>query len=199
MFEAAMQLLDEGGIAALTTNAVAARAGVGIGTLYQYFDGKQALLNALTERELSAMRDKLLDTMRGAAPARAGDRIRQLVRIVTGAYGGRTRVHRQLIEHALTLGTAGRLSPLHAQLAATFSSQGISVPGAGQRALTPAQAFVLTHAASGVLRALSAQEAAPPIAQVEEALVRMLHGYVAGVAGEGPTHLVHTRPCTLDR
>jgi DNA-binding transcriptional regulator YbjK len=58
MFEATMQLIEEGDVARLTTNAVAARAGVSIGTLYQYFDGKDGLLDALTTRELGVMREK---------------------------------------------------------------------------------------------------------------------------------------------
>ena len=37
MFEAAMRLLDEGDLRALTTYAVAERAGVSIVTLYRYF------------------------------------------------------------------------------------------------------------------------------------------------------------------
>jgi AcrR family transcriptional regulator len=52
--EAAAQILEAGGPEALTTNAVAERAGVSIGTLYQYFPDKQAILLAATHRELAA-------------------------------------------------------------------------------------------------------------------------------------------------
>ena len=47
ILEATAQILEAGGLPALTTNAVAARAGVSIGTLYQYFDDKNAILLAL--------------------------------------------------------------------------------------------------------------------------------------------------------
>ena len=187
MFEAAMQLLVEGDIASLTINAVAARAGVSIGTLYQYFDDKQALLDALTARELGVMSEKLLGTLHGAPPAHPGDRIRQMVRAVTDSYGGRTRVHQRLIEHALTQGSSSRLSPLYAQLLAVFTSQGVPMPDAGTQSLSPAQAFVLTHAAAGVLRALSAHEDAPPATQIEDALVQMLVGYLAGLRASHAT------------
>ena len=56
-----MQLLETGDIASLTTNAVAAKAGVSIGTLYQYFGSKHALLDALVTRELGAMTDKIVE------------------------------------------------------------------------------------------------------------------------------------------
>jgi AcrR family transcriptional regulator len=52
--EAAAQILERHGPEALNTNAVAERAGVSIGTLYQYFPDKQAILIAAARRELGA-------------------------------------------------------------------------------------------------------------------------------------------------
>ena len=51
--EAASQILERRGPEALNTNAVAERAGVSIGTLYQYFADKRALLIAAARRELA--------------------------------------------------------------------------------------------------------------------------------------------------
>lgn len=51
LVEAAAQLLAQDGLARLTTNAVAARAGVSIGSLYQYFPNRDALMLALIERQ----------------------------------------------------------------------------------------------------------------------------------------------------
>ncbi|MCA0995250.1 TetR/AcrR family transcriptional regulator [Alloyangia pacifica] len=51
MLTAAAQILEAGGIAALTTNAVAERAGVSIGTLYQYFPNKETILAELVRRQ----------------------------------------------------------------------------------------------------------------------------------------------------
>lgn len=52
--EAAAQILERGGPEALTTNLVAERAGVSIGTLYQYFSDKRSLLLAAARRDLAA-------------------------------------------------------------------------------------------------------------------------------------------------
>ena len=52
IFEATIQVLLEGGARALTTNRIAEKAGVSIGTLYQYYPGKEALLYALVGRHL---------------------------------------------------------------------------------------------------------------------------------------------------
>ncbi|HWF75711.1 MAG TPA: helix-turn-helix domain-containing protein [Caulobacteraceae bacterium] len=54
ILEAASQILERRGLAALNTNAVAERAGVSIGTLYQYFADKRAILVAAAQRELAA-------------------------------------------------------------------------------------------------------------------------------------------------
>lgn len=181
MLEAAMQLLEAGEIATLTTNAVAAKAGVSIGTLYQYFKDKQSLLDALVARELGAMGEQVMAALQSTAPAQPGARIRHVVRAVTGAYGGRGRVHRLLMEHALAQGTSGRTSSLLNGLSTLFAVQGVALPGQPPRKLTTAQAFTLTHAIGGVLRALVASAEPPPLPEVEDAVVQMALAFVAAL------------------
>ncbi|WP_158903732.1 TetR/AcrR family transcriptional regulator [Burkholderia sp. L27(2015)] len=55
IIEAAARILEEQGFEGYTTNAVAQRAGVSIGSLYQYFPGKDALTSALIERETTVL------------------------------------------------------------------------------------------------------------------------------------------------
>jgi AcrR family transcriptional regulator len=55
IFEATIQVLIQDGINQLTTTKVASRAGVSVGTLYQYFPNKNALLTAALERHLNAV------------------------------------------------------------------------------------------------------------------------------------------------
>lgn len=52
IFEATIQVLSQSGATTLTTNHIAERAGVSVGTLYQYFPGKEALLYALVGQHL---------------------------------------------------------------------------------------------------------------------------------------------------
>jgi AcrR family transcriptional regulator len=51
--EAAAQVFERHGYAAGTTNRIAARAGVSIGTLYQYFPNKDAILVALVRAHVA--------------------------------------------------------------------------------------------------------------------------------------------------
>jgi AcrR family transcriptional regulator len=52
ILEAAAHIISGGGLAAFNTNAVAERAGVSIGSLYQYFPNKDSLMVALIQRGL---------------------------------------------------------------------------------------------------------------------------------------------------
>ncbi|MFI2412608.1 TetR/AcrR family transcriptional regulator [Streptomyces sp. NPDC018947] len=54
LLDACAELLDEVGYAALTTKEVARRAGVPIGTLYQFFSDREGLISALAARNLEA-------------------------------------------------------------------------------------------------------------------------------------------------
>ncbi len=59
LLDVCAEVLDEVGYDALTTREVAARAGLPIGTLYQFFAGKAELCQALAERNLGAFVERL--------------------------------------------------------------------------------------------------------------------------------------------
>jgi len=59
MLDACAELVDEIGYEALTTTLLAERAGVAIGSIYQFFPDKRAVVQALTLRSLEAYLDRL--------------------------------------------------------------------------------------------------------------------------------------------
>jgi AcrR family transcriptional regulator len=69
ILEATAELLDEIGFDRLTTNLVAERAGVNIGSLYSYFPNKYALLNTLALRLSDRQTERIRQYLRDVDPA----------------------------------------------------------------------------------------------------------------------------------
>jgi AcrR family transcriptional regulator len=59
IIEAAARILESNGHEGFSTNSVAERAGVSIGSLYQYFPNKAAIMRALIEREANSFLEKI--------------------------------------------------------------------------------------------------------------------------------------------
>lgn len=70
ILDAAAHIFGELGYRAATTNDIAATAGISIGSLYQYFPNKDALLVALADRHLEQMATMLDPVLADAAARR---------------------------------------------------------------------------------------------------------------------------------
>lgn len=75
MLDACAELVDEVGYDGLTTTLLAKRAGVAIGSVYQFFPDKRALVQALTMRNLEAYVERLGRRIADAAPANWWDAV----------------------------------------------------------------------------------------------------------------------------
>lgn len=64
--EAAAQVLEDYGLEGFTTNAIASRAGVSIGTLYQYYPNKSAIAAALSSKVRIDMIRRINDAVKSA-------------------------------------------------------------------------------------------------------------------------------------
>ncbi|RCV53682.1 TetR/AcrR family transcriptional regulator [Marinitenerispora sediminis] len=67
MLDACAELLDEGGYAALSTTRIAERAGVAIGSVYQFFPDKKAITQALGLRYLDIFSARVSARLSGEA------------------------------------------------------------------------------------------------------------------------------------
>ncbi|HSJ98505.1 MAG TPA: TetR/AcrR family transcriptional regulator [Myxococcota bacterium] len=97
ILEAAAHIFDEQGVAGATTDRIAERAGVSIGSLYQYFPSKEAILATLGRCHLLAGWQAVEPALAAldAAPPLA-EALPPLVRAVVAANAERGRLHRAL-------------------------------------------------------------------------------------------------------
>lgn len=106
----AEQIFAEIGYEQATTNAIAARAGVPIGSLYQFFPDKEAILNALIARYTEEMKVLLHDRLPGDKPLpetidelidglAAYDRTHAGFKMMLAASGIADMMHNEIIQH----------------------------------------------------------------------------------------------------
>src|SRR5262245_58764600 len=75
MLDTCSELMDEVGYDGLTTTLLAERAGVAIGTVYQFFPDKRAVVAALTLRNVEAYVRRLSERMSGGGLPRWTDAV----------------------------------------------------------------------------------------------------------------------------
>lgn len=179
IFDATAQIIDEQGEVALTTNKIAERAGFSIGTLYQYFPTKEAILLAMIHRGRRKVMDEMQAMMmqsvaQGAEPEQI---IRERIRVLVEAFGAGGTFKRSMIrlawrmDHHENIMQAMREGAEHIAVAmAQVDSPALRVP-------TAATIFVLTRAVMGTIRSASLEES-PLLGtrQFEDELVRLAWG-----------------------
>jgi len=120
IMEGAAQILEDGGLAAFTTNAVAERAGVSIGTLYQYFADKNALLVAIARREVAATLTAVGRVLQNKGDMTMEERARGMVRVILNAFRGRQRARKAMMQAIFAQGIGAELQPTGVRLHKTL-------------------------------------------------------------------------------
>jgi len=150
IMEATAQLLERDGEA--STNRIARRAGVSIGTIYQYFPNGAAIVGAIAERERAKVGEALKAALSELDPDRPQDAIRQALRTLLGAFRKRQKLRRTIL---LTLmphysrAFEGRLmDELSAEMIAIFNDR----MDGRIRPLDETGGFVLSRAILGAVR-----------------------------------------------
>ncbi len=88
------------GYAAGTTNRIAEHAELSIGSLYQYFPNKDAILHALMDAHVDAGAKLLGDRLSGGLPEHLDDALRVFVRATIDNHRDNPRLHQVLFEEA---------------------------------------------------------------------------------------------------
>jgi len=95
---AARKLLVRGGRASLTTNRVAEVAGVSIGSLYQYFPDKDALVTELLRRHVEETQVLIAERLTSLASVEPEVAIAQMVSLMIAVHRHDPALHRALVE-----------------------------------------------------------------------------------------------------
>jgi AcrR family transcriptional regulator len=180
ILEATAQILEAGDLPAFTTNAVAERAGVSIGTLYQYFADKNEILLALARQQMTVSLAEIGRALQGD-PSVEG-RVRAVVQAMVNAFGGRHRARRAVTQMILAQGLGTEMmSPMAAFIAAARQQEGAS-PRPLIAALSVEQAFVLSRALAATIRhAVMEEQPFLRSPAFEDEVVRLVVAYLGAI------------------
>ena len=151
ILQSAAQVLEARGEDALTTKTVAERAGVSIGTLYQYFPNRDAILVALADREAQRLGERMLELI-DRYPENTEDPGRVMVRALIRSYAARRGARRQL---ALMVAMAGKTggSLLRKEIAKFLGKTWAHSDVGGGPTLNNVYAYAMVNALVGVVQA----------------------------------------------
>lgn len=93
VLRACAQELCERGLGGMNTNGVAERAGISVGSIYQYFPDKAALVQALRAQHAQAMAQACEDLWQDTAPATLHEAVQALVKGLFAAHALAPALH----------------------------------------------------------------------------------------------------------
>ncbi|MFM0644283.1 TetR/AcrR family transcriptional regulator [Paraburkholderia bryophila] len=175
VLEAAARILETQGLVACTTNAVAERAGVSIGSLYQYFPNRDALTVALIERETAQL---IVDIEAAASVESSRGCVQAMVRAAVAHQMRRPALARVIDfeERRLPLGERNqRLTDLvHAVLMSALTEKR-GAPELSDASLVAHDLLAIVH---GMVDAAGQRDERDAVA-LEVRVMRAVDGYVA--------------------
>ncbi|ALL15401.1 TetR/AcrR family transcriptional regulator [Caulobacter henricii] len=178
IFDATFQLLEAEGLDCLTTNRIAQRAGVSIGTLYQYFSGKSAILAAMAQARAEAARSRIAETLI-AAPQLGS--VRPIVQALMTTFEGTPETRKVLLDALFAAGGDAVMLHHHQAFLAAIAGRAEL-----QLDLSPESLFVLTHAVAGLLRAAAAEpDLSLSPAVLEDEFVLLMESYLSALIARG--------------
>jgi len=179
IFEATAQVVESDGEAALTTNKVASRAGVSIGTLYQYFPSKEAIVLAMSQRERRRVMDDMQAMMTRAIEERREPQevVRELVRTLIESFAAGPKLRRAMVRMVWKMDHYEHITQALREAAERNALALSRLADPRLRPPNPVMMFVATRAVMGTIRNASLEDS-PLLGtrEFEDELVRMVWG-----------------------
>lgn len=184
IFEAAIQVLLTEGVHKLTTTRVAERAGVSVGTMYQYFPHKQALLYALNERYLDLVADRVEATCRAQHGATTSLMVEALVLTYWNAKTERGDVTRALYSSAVELDNAALVEAFAKRTDAATTTMLQSAPDASYADIALVNVTLLSVIFGTVRNVFERNLPSSQQIAIRDQLVTMCIAYLASLGGK---------------
>ena len=112
ILRATARILVREGYDRASTNKIAEAAGVSIGSLYQYFPSKEALVAAVIDRHMSEMMEIIRDAFLRFGPLPLPEAVRGLVKVFMDAHRHEPKLHRVLVEQIPRVGTLEKIEAI---------------------------------------------------------------------------------------
>jgi len=112
LLDATARVLAREGYDRASTNRIAAKAGVSVGSLYQYFPNKEALVATLVARHNREMLQLLRDALEKVASFDLATAMRELVRATVDAHLVDPALHRIFAEQVPRMGQLAKIEAL---------------------------------------------------------------------------------------
>ncbi len=114
LVEATARILVDDGLHGVSTNRIAEVAGVSVGSLYQYFPSKEALVMAVVERHANNVVTLLSDAFAQALQEPLPVAIDQLVSAIVDVHDQQPELQHAIVSQVMTLGVH-HTAPMHAR------------------------------------------------------------------------------------
>jgi AcrR family transcriptional regulator len=147
---AAARILTSEGFGALTTNRVAEVAGVSVGSLYQYFPHKEALVRALCERHTQGVRDRIRARFEETWDAPVETVARAVIQGMVEIRRHEPELHQELLRLAPAVGGLEELHAVEHEVEALLTRFIASRPEIAVRDAA-LSAFLICHAVQAIV------------------------------------------------
>lgn len=115
LVEATARILVRDGFDKASTNRIAEVAGVSVGSLYQYFPGKEALVAAVIERHQQEIMQTVRSELSGVLDQPVEKAVRKLVAVAVKAHRVDPKLHRVLAEQIPRVGKLEKLESFNGE------------------------------------------------------------------------------------
>jgi AcrR family transcriptional regulator len=183
ILDATARILVERGYAATSTNAVAERAGVSVGSLYQYFPNKDALIAALHTRHIERMKTVIETALARAMDVSLEDALTGLIESAVEAHRIEADLHRVLDRQLTDLGVVDA----HDKFDQVLEDRVVTLLARHRESISVRDlrlaAFMLNHSTHALIHTVVAQR--PPgvsLATATAEIVRMMRAYLSAAA-----------------